>query len=125
MLFLSSPWAKAADCGSDLGFVSMWGRRRASNMLSLPGQAQKEVGSSGHQLMFRRSLSWVSLLSQSWKGCSRHRYYKVVLNPRVPLLSHRPPPPSQDAFCSEHLQTLDVKLRWSVFLIPKKGKLHG
>ena len=51
----------------------------------------REVGNNGHRPLFLRSLSWVSSLSQSLERCSRHRRYKAALNPRVLLLSHRPP----------------------------------
>lgn len=55
----------------------------------------REVGSSGHRPLFLRSLIWVSSLSQSSERCSGHRCYKVALNPRVLLLSHRPPAPNR------------------------------
>lgn len=84
MLFLGSPRKEAADCASALGVVSMQGRRRTSNLL-------RDVGNSGHQALFLRSLSWVSSLSQSLERCSGYTCYKGALNPRVLLLSHRPP----------------------------------
>lgn len=89
MLSLDFPWGEGADCGLVLGFVSEWGRRMsAAKLLSPLEQVQKEGDSSGQQPICRRSLGWVSFLSQRWKGTLQPRGYKVVLNPSLPLPTH-------------------------------------
>ena len=51
--------------------------------------------------------------------------YKVMLNSSLPSQPVYLPPRFQDVFCSKHLQTLNVKLKHSMFLILKKESFMG